>query len=40
MRMAMYANFFKRLIDFTLALAGLIVLSPVLLVLMVLVLLL
>ena len=32
----MYANFFKRLIDFTLALVALIVLSPVLLVLMVL----
>lgn len=32
----MYANFFKRLIDFTLALAALLVLSPVLLVLMVL----
>lgn len=32
----MYANFFKRLIDFTLALAALIVLSPVLLILMVL----
>ena len=32
----MYANFFKRLIDFTLALVALIVLSPVLLILMVL----
>ena len=32
----MYANFFKRLIDFTLALVGVIVLSPILLVLMVL----
>ena len=32
----MYANFFKRLIDFTLALVALIVLSAVLLVLMVL----
>ena len=32
----MYANFFKRLIDFTLALVALIVLSPVLMILMVL----
>ena len=32
----MYANFFKRLIDFTMALVALIVLSPVLLILMVL----